>query len=152
MKALILIGGFGTRLRPLTFTRPKPLINFGDRPILAHQIEALAKVGVKEVILAVSQQPDALFEELKEYEDKYGVKILISIEKTPLGTAGPIRLAKDLLTKDNPDGLFFMFNADVICDYPLQQLLDYHKSHGKEGTILVTEVEDPSKYGVVVSD
>jgi mannose-1-phosphate guanylyltransferase len=152
MKALILIGGFGTRLRPLTFTRPKPLINFCEVPILCHQIEALAKVGVKEVILAVSQQPDCLFEELKMYEEKYGVKITISIEKVPLGTAGPIRLAKDILKADNPDGLFFMFNADVICEYPLQNMLDFHKSHDGEGTIMVTQVEDPSKYGVVVSD
>jgi len=68
-----------------------------------------------------------------------------------MGTAGPIRLAKDILTKDNPSGMFFVFNSDVICHYPLDKLLEYHKSHKKEGTILVTKVEDPSKYGVVVS-
>lgn len=110
------------------------------------------KVGVKEVILAVSQQPDVLLDELKLYEQKYGVKITISIEETPLGTAGPIRLAKDKLLADNHEGLFFMFNADVICEYPLQKLLDFHKEHGREGTIMVTKVEDPSKYGVVVAD
>jgi len=109
-------------------------------------------VGVKEIILAVSQQPDVLLEELKLYEQKYNVKITISIEKTPLGTAGPLNLAKEHLLNENPEGLFFMFNADVICEYPLAAMLEFHKQHGKEGTIMVTQVEDPSKYGVVVSN
>jgi mannose-1-phosphate guanylyltransferase len=68
-----------------------------------------------------------------------------------MGTAGPIRLAKDLILKDNPSGLLFVFNSDVICHFPLDKMVDYHKAHGAEGTIMVTEVEDPSKYGVVVA-
>ena len=69
MKALILIGGYGTRLRPLTFTVPKPLVDFGDKPILCHQIKALADVGVTEVILAVNHIPPSLQERLKNYEE-----------------------------------------------------------------------------------
>ena len=68
MKALILIGGYGTRLRPLTFTVPKPLVFFGDKPILCHQIQALAEAGVTEVILAVNNVPPTLIDSLKEYE------------------------------------------------------------------------------------
>jgi mannose-1-phosphate guanylyltransferase len=68
-----------------------------------------------------------------------------------MGTAGPIRLAKDKILKDNASGLFFVFNSDVICDYPLDKFIEFHKAHGKEGTILVTPVEDPSKYGVIVA-
>ena len=68
-----------------------------------------------------------------------------------MGTAGPLRLAREIILSDNPSGLFFVFNSDVICDYPLEQLVKFHKSHGKEGTLLVTKVEDPSKYGVIVS-
>lgn len=60
---------------------------------------------------------------LKKYEETYGIKITYSIEKEPLGTAGPLRLAKDLIIKDNPEGLFFVFNSDVICDYPLNDLI-----------------------------
>lgn len=90
--------------------------------------------------------------ELKVYEEKYNVKITCSLESEPLGTAGPIRLAKDLILNDNPSGLLFVFNSDVICHYPLDKLIDFHKSHGGEGTIMVTEVKDPSKYGVVVAD
>jgi len=68
-----------------------------------------------------------------------------------MGTAGPIRLAEAHLRADNESGLFFVFNSDVICEYPLQQLVQYHKSHGKQGTIVVTKVEDPTRYGVVVA-
>lgn len=69
MKALILIGGYGTRLRPLTLTVPKPLVDFGDKPILCHQIAALVKVGVTEIILAVNNVPPELLESLKKFED-----------------------------------------------------------------------------------
>jgi mannose-1-phosphate guanylyltransferase len=66
-----------------------------------------------------------------------------------LGTAGPLALARDVLARD--DKPFFVLNSDVICDFPFQLMLDFHKAHGKEGTILVTRVEEPSKYGVVVN-
>lgn len=67
-----------------------------------------------------------------------------------MGTAGPIRLAREYLTKDNEEGLFFVFNSDIACEFPLDKLLAFHRSHGKEGTIFLAQVEDPSKYGVVV--
>jgi mannose-1-phosphate guanylyltransferase len=152
MKALILVGGFGTRLRPLTLTVPKPLVDFCNLPILCHQIQALAEAGVTEVILAVNYQPEVMMKELKALEEQYKVKITCSLESVPLGTAGPIKLAKDIILADNPSGLVFVFNSDVICHYPLSKLVEYHKSHGAQGTIMVTEVQDPSKYGVVVAD
>ena len=152
MKALILVGGFGTRLRPLTLTVPKPLMDFCNLPILCHQIQALAAAGVNEVILAINYQPEVMMKELEVLEAKYGLKITCSLESEPLGTAGPIRLAKELILNNNEQGLCFVFNSDVICNYPLDKLIDFHKAHGKEGTIMVTEVEDPSKYGVVVAD
>lgn len=68
-----------------------------------------------------------------------------------MGTAGPIRLAEKIIKENNTEGLFFVFNSDVICEYPLDQLIQYHKNHGKQGTIIVTQVKDPSKYGVVVA-
>ena len=69
-----------------------------------------------------------------------------------MGTAGPIRLAQELLLKDNPEGLFFVFNADIICDYPLTKMIEFHQSHGCEGTLVVTRVEEPSRYGVIVAN
>jgi mannose-1-phosphate guanylyltransferase len=152
MKALILVGGFGTRLRPLTLTVPKPLMDFCNLPILCHQIAALAEAGVTEVILAINYQPEVMMKELEVLEKKYNLKITCSLESVPLGTAGPIRLAKEIILKDNTDNLLFVFNSDVICKFPLSEMVKFHRNHGKEGTIMVTTVEDPSKYGVVVAD
>ena len=68
-----------------------------------------------------------------------------------MGTAGPIKLAEKLLKEGNESGMFFVFNADVICDYPLDQMVKFHKENGKQGTIVVTKVEDPTRYGVIVA-
>nr|POE74539.1 mannose-1-phosphate guanyltransferase [Quercus suber] len=148
MKALILVGGFGTRLRPLTLTLPKPLVEFGNRPMIAHQVEALAEAGVTDIVLAVNYRPEVMTAALKQYETEYNVKITFSVETEPLGTAGPLKLAEKILGKD--DAPMFVLNSDVICDYPFKELAAFHKSHGNEGTIVVTKVEEPSKYGVIV--
>jgi len=148
MKALILVGGYGTRLRPLTLSRPKPLVEFCNKPMLMHQIEALVEVGVKHVILAVSYRAEQMEQELKVEADKLGVNITFSHEVEPLGTAGPLALAAHLLKADSDP--FFVLNSDVICDFPFKEIVDFHKAHGAEGTIVVTKVEEPSKYGVVV--
>lgn len=87
---------------------------------------------------------------MKDIQTKYGIKVSYSVEDVPMGTAGPIKLAEEILRKDNSQGMFFVLNSDVTCDFPLQKMLDFHKSHGKEGTILLTKVSDPSKYGVVL--
>jgi len=147
MKALILVGGFGTRLRPLTLSVPKPIVEFANKPSVIHQIEALVKVGVTEVVLAVNYQPELMSACMSLWEQKLGVKITYSQETVPLGTAGPLALARDILNDGDP---FFVLNSDVICDFPFQALLDFHRNHRAEGTILVTKVEEPSKYGVVV--
>lgn len=149
LKALILVGGYGTRLRPLTFDSPKPLVPFANKAIVMHQIEALVKVGVDEIVLAVSYQSDVMKNYLDKRAKELGIKIVISKEDEPLGTGGPIALAREHLTSTDP---FFVLNSDVICEYPFNDLLEFHRSHGKEGTIFVTKVEDPSKYGVVVSN
>jgi mannose-1-phosphate guanylyltransferase len=148
-KALLLVGGFGTRLRPLTFTKAKPLVEFINKPILVHQIEALKKVGVCEVVLAINYNAEKMFSYLKEFEKDYNIKITVSKEDTPMDTAGPIGLAKSIL-KDAED--IFVFNADVTCEFPLEQMLAFHKKHGKEGTIATTQVKDPSRFGVIVTD
>ena len=152
LKAIILVGGFGTRLRPLTFYKAKPLVEFCNMPTLVYQIEALVKVGVNEIVLAINYQPEKLQEFITETEKTYNVKIVCSKEEVPLGTAGPIGLARDNYFKDNKFDYLFVFNADITCSYPLKELLNFHISSQAEGTIYTTKVEDPSKYGVVVSD
>jgi len=119
--------------------------------MIVHQIEALKNVGCTEVVMAVSYKPTVMMEEMKKYEKEYNIKITYSHETTPLGTAGPLALARDVLVADNTE-MFFVLNSDVICEYPLSDLVDFHKKHQKEGTIMVTKVEEPSKYGVVVTN
>lgn len=151
MKAIILVGGYGTRLRPLTFSTPKPLVPFCNKAIMLHQLEALAAVGVSEVVLAVNVRPAAMEAFVEEVLRELKVKLTISLEDVPMGTAGPLALARAVL-EEGGGGPFFMFNSDVICEFPLQAMLDFHRAHGGEGTIMVTPVEDPSKYGVVLTD
>ncbi|XP_068604916.1 mannose-1-phosphate guanyltransferase beta [Brachionichthys hirsutus] len=150
MKALILVGGYGTRLRPLTLSVPKPLVEFCNKAILLHQVEALVEAGVDHVILAVSYMSELLEREMRVQEQRLGIRISLSHETEPLGTAGPLALARELLNVD--DEPFFVLNSDVICDFPFRDLLGFHRDHGKEGTIVVTRVEEPSKYGVVVCE
>jgi len=69
-----------------------------------------------------------------------------------LGTAGPLKLAEGILKADNEEGMFFVFNSDIICDFPLEELLQFHRTHKQEGTIVLAQVADPSRFGVVVSD
>ncbi|RHZ76806.1 hypothetical protein Glove_192g12 [Diversispora epigaea] len=149
MKALILVGGFGTRLRPLTLTLPKPLVEFCNKPMILHQIEGLVKAGVTDIVLAVNYRPEIMVDLLKNYEEKYKVKITFSVETEPLGTAGPLALAKEILAKDKSP--FFVLNSDIICEFPFEQLRDFHGAHKNEGTIVVTKVNEPSKYGVIVN-
>uniref|UniRef100_A0A914YG40 mannose-1-phosphate guanylyltransferase n=1 Tax=Panagrolaimus superbus TaxID=310955 RepID=A0A914YG40_9BILA len=147
MKALILVGGYGTRLRPLTLTQPKPLVEFANKSMVLHQVEALAAVGVDTVVLAVSYRAEMLEYEINKHADRIGVKIIFSCEEEPLDTAGPLALAKNYLNDHEP---FFVLNSDVICSFPFAEMMKFHKSHKHEGTIAVTKVEEPSKYGVVV--
>ncbi|CAI7871793.1 unnamed protein product [Closterium sp. NIES-54] len=139
MKALILVGGFGTRLRPLTLSVPKPLVDFANKPMILHQIEALKAAGVDEVVLAINYQPEVMMTFIKEYEAKVGIRIVCSQEKEPMGTAGPLALARHILDDGSGDP-FFVLNSDVISEYPLTQMLDFHKKHGGECTIMVTKV------------
>eukprot|EP00762_Andalucia_godoyi_P003469 ANDGO_04371.mRNA.1 Mannose-1-phosphate guanyltransferase beta len=147
--ALILVGGYGTRLRPFTFSKPKPAVPFANKPMLAHQIEALHKAGVTKVVLAVSYKSDDMRAAIEPIATALGVELVFSLEETPLGTAGPLALAREhLQSSDN----IFMLNSDVTCSFPFEEMLAFHTAHKAEGTILVTKVTDPSKYGVVVAN
>jgi mannose-1-phosphate guanylyltransferase len=120
--------------------------------MVLHQIEALKKAGVKTVILAVSYKPEQMSKLLEPFEKELGVKFIYSEEQEPLGTAGPIALAKDHILEGDPNEPFFVLNSDITSEFPFIDLLAFHKSHGREGTIMVTKVTEPSKYGVVIYD
>lgn len=104
--------------------------------------------------MAVNYRPEIMVAALKEYEKEYGVNITFSVETEPLGTAGPLALAREILGKD--DSPFFVLNSDVICDYPFEQIRDFHQSHGNEGTIIVSNLLEiqfihPTKHVVHLS-
>lgn len=148
MEAIILSGGFGTRLRPLSFSCPKPLIPFCNIPILKHQINALSNVGVKKVILAVSEgafTSEALDGLLNDLRAKYNLSFIASVEKSPLGTAGPLALAERFIEGQT----FFTLNSDIACAYPLAALLSFHLRNDAEATILAVKTKEPWKYGVM---
>ncbi|TFG06074.1 MAG: NDP-sugar synthase [Promethearchaeota archaeon] len=144
-RGIILSGGWGTRLRPLTCTIPKTLIPVVNKPVLERQILLLKKAGVKEIVLAVSVMADELKRYFKD-GSKLGIKIHYTNEKNPRGTAGAIKLAEDYLIDDN----FFMLNGDVILNFSFKEMLEYHEKQGGIGTIASRIVEDPSRYGVLI--
>jgi len=147
VKGIILSGGFGTRLRPLTCTIPKSLIPVVNKPVIERQILLLKSTGVKEVVLAVSVMSDIVKNYFKDGE-KLGIKISYTNEKHPMGTAGAIKLAESNLDNDN----FFMLNGDVILNYNFKEMLNFHEKSNGIGTIASKIVEDPSPYGVLIVD
>ncbi|WP_372631645.1 sugar phosphate nucleotidyltransferase [Cohnella sp.] len=143
MKALLLAGGLGTRLRPLTEHLPKPMALVGNRPWLEHLLLHYKEQGVNEFVIAVKHYRELIERDLGD-GSKYGVRIDYSVEKELLGTAGAIKNAERLLSDR-----FVVVNADIIHQVNLTAALRYHEEHGGAVTICLTEVEDPSHYGVV---
>ena len=92
--------------------------------MICHQIEALKEAGCDEVVLAINYRPQVMMEFLKGWEEKLGIKITCSQEEEPMGTAGPLALAKEILNKDGKGAPFFVLNSDVICEYPLKEMMD----------------------------
>jgi mannose-1-phosphate guanylyltransferase len=151
MQAIVLVGGEGTRLRPLTENVPKPALTLVDRPFLAYMIEWLASHGVTEVVLACGFLPDVLQAALADEEERAGARIRYVAEPEPLGTAGAIRFAADALG-DDLDSRFLALNGDVLTDLDLGVLLRAHEEWGAAATIGLHPVEDSSAFGLVQSD
>jgi mannose-1-phosphate guanylyltransferase len=150
MQAIVLVGGMGTRLRPLTDSVPKPALTLVDRPFLAYMIEWLGGHGVTEAVLACGFLPDQLREALGEGEHE-GVKLTYVVEPDRRGTAGAIRFAAEALG-DDLDDRFLALNGDVLTDLDLTALLAAHEEHGAKATLGLYPVEDSSAYGLVSCD
>jgi mannose-1-phosphate guanylyltransferase len=150
VQAIVLVGGEGTRLRPLTSDVPKPAVTLVDRPFLAYAIEWLAAHGVSEVVLACGFLPDVLRAALDDHEHA-GVTITYAVEPEPLGTAGAIRFAAAALG-DRLDDRFLALNGDVLADLDLSALARAHEERGATATIALHPVEDSSAYGLVRCD
>lgn len=149
MQAIVLVGGQGTRLRPLTDSVPKPALTLVDRPFLAYMVEWLASHGVDDVVLACGFLPDVLREALGDGE-RAGARVRYIAEPRPLGTAGAIRFAADELGA-GLDERFLALNGDVLTDLDLTALLAAHESGGGRATLGLHPVEDSAAYGLVRS-
>src|SRR2546422_1497769 len=143
MKGLILAGGKGTRLRPLTINTPKPVVPVANSPFLLYQIDLMQSAGIKEIILSLSYQPRKIEDLLKDGSD-YGVWIRYAVEGTPLGTGGAFKNAEEHI-----DSATVVFNGDVMTSIDLAAVIAHHKQHGAVATIVLTPVENPSAYGLV---
>ena len=148
MRAVILVGGLGTRLRPLTIHTPKPLLPLANRPHLDHVFALLRRHGVLDVILAVQYHADA-FEARYGTGEGQGIRLQVVREPEPRGTAGAVRNVAAHLATDEPT---LVFNGDVLTDLDLAAMLAFHHHHESVCTIALTPVADPSAYGVVDLD
>ncbi len=140
--AVILAGGRGVRLAPITHELPKPLIPLHDKPLIQHLLELLKKYNVRNVIISVGYKADKIKEALGNGR-RFGLNITYVEEQNPLGTAGPLKLARQFLTET-----FICCNADELKDIDLMEMYMLHKENRAAVTIALTTVDDPSAYGV----
>ena len=147
MKAILLAGGKGTRLRPLTIHTPKPIVPIFNRPFLHYQIDLLKQVPeIDEVILSLNYQPRRIEEIFGDGSD-IGIRIRYVVEPAPLGTGGAIKYAGDKLTES-----VVVFNGDVLTQIDLASVIRLHRERNAKATIVLTPVENPSAYGLVETD
>lgn len=143
MKAVILVGGLGTRLRPLTCNRPKPMLPIINEPFIEHMLRNLRDQGIDEAILAVQYLAERFREALGD-GSRLGLRVRIEEEPEPRGTAGAVKHVAHML-----DGTTFVFNGDVMTDLDLQAMLAMHRAKQSKLTIALTPVEDPTAFGLV---
>jgi len=145
MRAVVLVGGFGTRLRPLTLTTPKPMLPVGHEPMIARLVGRLARGGVTEVVLSLGFRPEPFMEAFPDGRCG-GVALTYAVEPEPLDTAGAIRFAAD---QAGIDDTFVVANGDVMTDLDVGALVNAHRNFGAEATLHLIGVDDPSAFGVV---
>ncbi|HET7044241.1 MAG TPA: NDP-sugar synthase, partial [Gaiellaceae bacterium] len=146
MKAVVMAGGEGTRLRPLTSNQPKPMVPVCGKPCMEHILELLAAHGFEEVVVTVAFLPQAIRSYFGSGEG-LGLEIEYSVEESPLGTAGSVRLAAPAL-----DDTFLVISGDALCDIDLSKIVEFHREKGAAVTIGLKAVDDPLEFGIVVTD
>jgi mannose-1-phosphate guanylyltransferase len=149
MDAVVLVGGSGTRLRPLTLRTPKPMLPLVDRPLLAYLFAQLAAAGVDRAILACGYLPDQLVDHFGDGGERAaGLALEYVVEEEALGTAGAARLA----AHGRVDGTFLLLNGDILSEQDLSRLVELHRARQARATLALVQVADPSRYGVVELD
>ena len=149
---ILLVGGFGTRLKPLTSESPKPMLPVAGLPVTEHQILAAKKAGIHTLVLATSYLSE-VFTPYFGDGSKWGMKILYAVEKEPLGTGGAIRNAAQMLDLDNlGDEPIVIFNGDVLSRHSIAEQIKFHQSKSADATLHLIEVEDARAFGCVPTD
>lgn len=147
MRAVIIAGGAGTRLRPLTYNTPKPMVPLFDKPFLQYQIELLKRHGITEIIVNLHYLSDSIREELGD-GSRLGVKLFYSLEDKALGTAGAVKNAEEFFD-DEP---LLVFNGDILTDIDLSALIATHKQTQAKASLTLIRVEDPTAYGLILME
>lgn len=144
MQAVILVGGQGTRLRPLTLGTPKPMVPLANKPFVAYVLEHLKDNGIDDIVFSMGYLPDGIMEYFGDGSG-CGMNVTYVIEDHPLGTAGAVKNVEEHIT----DGDFLVLNGDILTDLDIRGLIRYHQEKEAVGTITLTPVEDPTAYGLV---
>jgi mannose-1-phosphate guanylyltransferase len=143
MKAVLMAGGEGTRLRPITLTRPKPFVPVGGKPCIEYVLASLHRASVRDVMVTTYYKPADLVQHLGGGE-RYGMNLAFSIEDEARGTAGGVRKVAAWL-----DDTFVVASGDVFADFDLKDLVEFHRTRGALATMALTRVENPSEFGIV---
>lgn len=146
MKAVIMAGGFGTRIQPLTSSIPKPMIPLLNRPIMLHIVELLKKYEITDLVMLLYHQPAVIKNFFRDGTD-FGVRITYVTPLQDMGTAGAVKCAEKYL-----DERFIVISGDLLTDFNLQKVIDFHDEKKALATITLTSVKDPLQFGVVVTD
>jgi mannose-1-phosphate guanylyltransferase/phosphomannomutase len=148
MKAVVMAGGEGSRLRPLTINRPKPMVPIANRPVMGHIIELLKRHNINEIVATLQYRAD----DVQNYfgdGSNVGVAMHYSVEPQPLGTAGSVKLAEKHFSRDEP---FLIISGDALTDFNLSEIVEFHKRAGALVTITLYRVPNPLEYGVIIVD
>lgn len=143
VKGIVMAGGKGTRLRPITYSIPKPLVPIAGKPCIDYTLNSFFNAGIKDVIITTGYKFQSLIEGVLQHK-KVGQNILFSVEMEPAGTAGSIKIAGDFV-----DDTFIVGSGDVLADFDINELIKFHRDKKSKFTIALTSVEDPSQLGVV---
>ena len=147
MKAMVLIGGLGTRMYPLTYTTPKALLPIVNRPFLKRTLQLLCMHGVSEIILSMNHMPDPIAKYLDQISGQFSANIVCSIEPRPLGSGGALKFNGRYL-----DDTFILLNGDILTNLDISDLIEFHRSKGAIITATLSEVDDPTHWGIVELD
>src|SRR5713226_7424252 len=148
MQAVVMAGGEGSRLRPLTINHPKPMVPLVNRPVMGHIVELLKRHNINEIVATLQYRAD----DIQNYfgdGSNVGVTMNYSVEPRPLGTAGSVKFSEDFLARDEP---FLIISGDALTDIDLTKVAEFHKRVGALVTITLSRVPTPLEYGVIIVD